>query len=128
VDYLASLSPGANRRARLARTYAELRARGLKLLQRLWSGLGEISGVTLYGPSPDLPRTPTVAFTVAGQPAEQVARRLADQALFVTSGDFYAATVVQRLGTAEGLVRAGCACYTTTEEVERLVDAVRQLA
>jgi cysteine desulfurase family protein (TIGR01976 family) len=128
VEYLASLSPGENRRTRLIRTYTELRARGLKLLQRLWNGLGGIPGVTLYGPPPDSPRTPTVAFTVAGQPAEQVARRLAEQAVFVTSGDFYATTVVQRLGTVEGLVRAGCACYTTAEEVERLIEAVRELA
>ena len=63
------------------------------------------------------PRTPTVAFTVAGQPAEQVARRLAEQAVFMSSGDFYATTVIQRLGATEGLVRAGCACYTTSEEV-----------
>lgn len=128
VDYLASLTPGETRRQKLIRTYTELRARGQKLLQRLWNGLEGIPGVTLYGPTPDAPRTPTVAFTVAGQPADQVARQLAEQAVFVTSGDFYAATVVQRLGTAEGLVRAGCACYTTSEEVERLIEGVRRLA
>jgi cysteine desulfurase family protein (TIGR01976 family) len=128
VDYLASLSPGETRRERLVRTFAELRTRGQKLLQRLWNGLGGVPGVTLYGPEPDLPRTPTVAFTVAGQPPDQVARRLADEAVFVSSGDFYAATVVQRLGTGEGLVRAGCACYTTADEVERLIDGVRRLA
>jgi selenocysteine lyase/cysteine desulfurase len=32
---------------------------------------------------------------------------------------------MQRLGHARhGLVRAGCACYTTEEEVDRLVGAV----
>jgi cysteine desulfurase family protein (TIGR01976 family) len=128
VDYLASLSPGESRRTCLVRTFAELRGRGRTLLQRLWSGLGEIAGVTLYGPGPELPRTPTVAFTVAGQPAHEIARQLAEQAVFVSSGDFYATTVVQRLGTTEGLVRAGCACYTTLDEVERLIAGVRELA
>ena len=33
-------------------------------------------------------------------------------------------TVVERLGV-EGLVRAGGACYTTTEEIERLIEGVR---
>ena len=48
--------------------------------------------------------------------------------VFVSHGDFYAATVVERLGqTPHGLVRAGCACYTTPEEVERLSVAVRDL-
>ena len=127
VDYLASLSPGGSRRACLTRTFAELRLRGQALFQRLWNGLGELPGVTLYGPGPASPRTPTVAFTVAGQPAESVARQLAERAVFATSGDFYAATVVQRLGVTDGLVRAGCACYTTASEVDRLIEGVREL-
>jgi selenocysteine lyase/cysteine desulfurase len=45
--------------------------------------------------------------------------------LFLSHGDFYAMTVIERLGLAdEGLVRAGCACYTTEEEIERLIKAV----
>jgi len=32
------------------------------------------------------------------------------------------------LGLApDGLVRAGCACYTTAEEVDRLLDGIRRL-
>jgi selenocysteine lyase/cysteine desulfurase len=37
--------------------------------------------------------------------------------------------VIERLGlSAQGLVRAGCACYTTTDEIDRLVAGVRKLA
>jgi selenocysteine lyase/cysteine desulfurase len=68
-----------------------------------------------------------VAFTVAGRPADEVATRLADRGVFVSSGDFYATTVVDRLGLGDGLVRAGCACYTTDEEVDRLIEGVRNL-
>jgi selenocysteine lyase/cysteine desulfurase len=58
-----------------------------------------------------------------------VAERLAESAIFASSGDFYASTVIARVGHApEGLVRAGCACYTTEEEVDRLVDAVGRLS
>jgi cysteine desulfurase family protein (TIGR01976 family) len=128
VDFLASLSAGDTRRARLRRALAELRTRGQELVQRLWSGLGELPGVRLYGPSPGNPRTPTVAFTVAGQPADQVARGLGELGVFVSSGDFYATTVVQRLGVPGGLVRAGCACYSTIEEVDRLIEGVRCLS
>ncbi len=127
VDYLASLSQGDSRRHRLTQTFAELRGRGEALLQRLWAGLESIDGVSLYGPRPGQPRTPTVAFTVANRSPDSVARRLADRAVFVSCGDFYATTVAQRLGQSEGLVRAGCACYTTMEEVERLIDGVRDL-
>jgi len=129
VDFLASLAPGATRRERLTAAFGELHARGQQLLERLWSGLAAIPGVALYGPPPSEPRTPTVAFAVSGVPSELVARALAERAVFVSNGDFYAATVVARLGHAEdGVVRAGCACYTTLDEVERLLAGVGEIA
>jgi selenocysteine lyase/cysteine desulfurase len=94
----------------------------------MWDGLSDIDGVTLYGPKPGSPRTPTVAFTVKGRPAVAVARHLADRGVFVSSGDFYASTVVERLKLKDGLVRAGCACYTTQEEVDRLIEGVRSMS
>jgi len=129
VDFLASLAEGRDRRARLAASMAALHARGQALVERLWSGLRAIPGVTVYGPPPSEPRTPTVAFTVRGVVAEDVARALADRAVFVSNGDFYASTVVRRLGHGEdGVVRAGCACYTTVDEVERLLVGVAEIA
>jgi selenocysteine lyase/cysteine desulfurase len=84
--------------------------------------------VRLYGPEPGQPRTPTVAFTVEGHDSADVARALGDAGVFVSNGDFYAATVVRRLRLgAGGLVRAGCACYTTESEVDRLVAGVSEL-
>ncbi len=125
VDFLASLAEGPGRRARLGAAMAALHARGQQLVERLWAGLTAIPGVTVYGPPPTEPRTPTVAFTVRGTTSEDVARALADRALFVSSGDFYATTVVRRLGHSEdGVARAGCACYTTPEEVDRLIEGV----
>jgi cysteine desulfurase family protein (TIGR01976 family) len=125
VDFLASIGSGRTRRDRLSNTFAALHARGLTLLRRMWDGLSSIQGVTLYGPAPGSPRTPTVAFTVDGKSAETVARRLGERGVFVSSGDFYASTVVERLGLKDGLVRAGCACYTTEEEVDRLIEGVK---
>jgi cysteine desulfurase family protein (TIGR01976 family) len=127
VEFLASVGHGTTRRSQLASTFTALHAQGLALFRAMWEGLSRISGVRLYGPPPGTPRTPTVAFTVQGRTADHVARHLATRGVFVSSGDFYASTVVERLGLTEGLVRAGCACYTTSEEVERLVGAVREL-
>jgi selenocysteine lyase/cysteine desulfurase len=60
--------------------------------------------------------------------SSEVARRLADRGIFVSHGNFYAATVIERFGLGgEGFVRAGCACYTTPEEVDRLLAGVREL-
>ncbi len=128
VEWLASLAGGAGRHD-LAAVYDVLHERGQTLVRSLWEGLFGIQGVQLWGPPPDRPRTPTVAFTVAGTTAREVSRQLASHGLFLSHGDFYAQTVVERLGlSGEGLVRAGCACYTTMEEIHRLVDAVREVA
>jgi selenocysteine lyase/cysteine desulfurase len=129
VDFLASLADGPTRRARLEAAYAALHARGQQLAEQLWTGLREIPGVTVYGPPPSEPRTPTLSFTLRGMPSEDVARALAGRAVFVSHGDFYAVTAVARLGHAkDGVVRAGCACYTTADEVDRLLDGIRELA
>jgi cysteine desulfurase family protein (TIGR01976 family) len=133
VDFLASLagpvSSGSPRRARLEIAMAELHARGQALVERLWSGLSAVPGVTMYGPPPDRPRTPTVAFTLRGKTSTEVAKHLAARALFVSHGDFYAATIVELLGHAkDGLVRVGCACYTTADEVERLIEGVAEFS
>ncbi len=129
VDFFASLSSGATRRKRLEHTFAGLHERAQVLVERLWSGLSAIKGVTLYGPTPDQPRTPTVSFTMRGHSSREIAGHLAKRAVFVSNGDFYAATIVDLLGhAADGLLRVGCACYTSPEEVERLIAAVAELA
>jgi cysteine desulfurase family protein (TIGR01976 family) len=130
VDFLAGLggAPGT-RRERLRRSFERLERRSDELGDRLRAGLEEVPGVTVHGPASG-PRTPTVSFTVAGRDARDVARWLADErALYLSHGDFYAPTIIDRFGSPPGgFVRAGCACYTTEEEVDRLVRAVEELA
>jgi cysteine desulfurase family protein (TIGR01976 family) len=129
VNFLASLSAGESRREKLQSTFASLHGRSRILLRQLWEGLAQMKGVKLYGPTPDSTRTPTLSFTIEGVASTTVAERLAESGLFLSHGDFYAATVVERLGLSEeGLVRAGCACYTSVEEIERLIEGVRSIA
>jgi cysteine desulfurase family protein (TIGR01976 family) len=128
VDFLASLAPGPALRGRLAAAFRQLHEHGQTLIKQLWDGLSEIERVHLYGPPPDGTRTPTIAFTVNDVLSIEVAKKLAERGVFLSHGDFYAMTVVERLGlTPDGLVRAGCACYTTAEEVDRLLAAVHEL-
>ena len=133
VDFLASLAAGVSggspRRDALRATFAALHSRGSALAFRLWDGLRSIEGVRVYRPSPSTPRTPTVSFTLAGATTDDVAVALANRGVFVSNGDFYAATVIERFGLVRGgLVRVGCSCYTTDDEVDRLLDGVRALA
>jgi cysteine desulfurase family protein (TIGR01976 family) len=129
VEFLASLVPAGSRRERLVRAMSELHARGDALFARLWNGLTAIDGVRCYGPAPGRPRTPTVSFTVAGVGPAEVARSLAREGIFASNGNFYATTVAERLGHgSEGLVRAGYACYTTENEVDRFIEGVQRIA
>jgi cysteine desulfurase family protein (TIGR01976 family) len=130
VDFIAGLGgEGGDRRRRLGQAFARLHEEGDVLLARMWEGLAAISGVRMFGRSPGEPRTPTVAFTVGTVSSDDIAAALATRGVYVSSGDFYASTVVERLGlTAQGLVRAGAAAYTSAQEVDRLVDAVREVA
>lgn len=129
VDFLAGLAPRETRRASLVAAYRELKARADRLVERLWDGLRSLPNVRLFGRPPGEPRTPTVAFVVAGVPADQVTRHLAARGVFVSHGDFYAATVIDRLGQRpHGVVRAGCSCYSSMDEVERLLEGVAELA
>jgi cysteine desulfurase family protein (TIGR01976 family) len=130
VNFLAELGGAeGDRRHRLEASYAWLHTQGERLFRQMWEGLAAIPEVTLYGYAPGLARrTPTVAFTVGNLPSSAVASALAEDGVFVSDGDFYASTVVERLGLKQrGLVRAGCACYTSEEEVERLVEGVKKV-
>jgi selenocysteine lyase/cysteine desulfurase len=131
VEFLARLAgdPDLPRREALAKSYATLHARAAELFELLWNGLGEIKGVTRFGLPPHQARTPTVSFVLDGMKSDDVAEKLAEHALFVSNGDFYASTVIERLGqAANGVVRIGCSCYTTREEVERVLSALRGIA
>ena len=129
VDYMAGIGDGATRRERLEHAFEAMHERQQALVEQMWNGLSAIRGVTTFGPLPTEARTSTVSFTVAGKTSSDVARALAAQAVFVSNGDFYATTVVEKLGhSADGLVRAGAACYTTVGEVERLIAGVAAIA
>lgn len=129
IDFLASLASGGTRRERLTIVFEQLEDRATKLTQRLWNGLSGIGDVRLFGPPPDEPRTPTVAFIHQNVSSSDVAKRLAAHGIFASHGDFYALTVIERLGQSpEGVVRAGCACYTTAEEIDRLIEGIGSIS
>jgi cysteine desulfurase family protein (TIGR01976 family) len=129
IDFLASLGSNPTRRESLRSVFAAMHSRSAQLLARLWDGLSSIPRVTLCGPTPDSVRTPTLVFTIEGVRSTDAARMLAEKGLFLSHGDFYAWTVVERFGLQpEGFIRAGCACYTTEEEIDRLLNGVNEIS
>jgi cysteine desulfurase family protein (TIGR01976 family) len=130
VRFLAALSldGGQDTRSALQRTYEVLHERGSALFRQLWDGLGAVQSVQRFGLPPESRRTPTLSFRVRHKSSDDVAVALAERGLFASHGDFYAATVIERLGVGpQGVVRVGCSAYTTAEEIERVIDAVAAL-
>ncbi len=142
LDYLAALGhphaeayraafPGmAGRRLDLHAAMASIQAYEQTLAARLLAGLKTIPGVTLYGltDAADLARrVPTVALTIAGHTPRALAEGLAERGVFVWDGNYYALTLMERLGLEEhgGALRIGLAHYNTADEVDRIVASLR---
>src|SRR4051812_48646006 len=89
-----------------------------------------IPGVTVWGPDFSGPRAPTVSITIDGVHAAEAARRLGEKGIQVWDGHFYALRPVEALGLAErgGLIRTGIVMYNTRQEVDRLLEAVAEIA
>ncbi|WP_305093709.1 aminotransferase class V-fold PLP-dependent enzyme [Prescottella sp. R16] len=100
------------------------------LASRLADGLAEIDGVHLLRLWADAPDTVgIVTFTIDGHEPGQIAAYLsAEHGIGVRDGRFCAHPVLNRIGLAGGAVRASLGLGTGSEDVERLIAAVRQLA
>lgn len=109
---------------------AAVHAREMALLQQLWCGLAEIPGVTLYGPHPGEDRVAVLSCTLAGwEPSDAAA--VLDQSFDVQCrpGLHCAPWAHQSLGTLPaGTIRFSPGYFNTEDEVERLIQAVREMS
>jgi cysteine desulfurase family protein (TIGR01976 family) len=129
VDWIAELSPdGGDRRRRVHQALAAGEQHLDRLLARALAGLGAISGVHLLGAARR--RTSTVSFVLEEHTPREVAGRLAEQGIAVWDGDNYAYELMHRFGLADrgGAVRASIVLYNDERDVDRLVEAVHELA
>jgi cysteine desulfurase family protein (TIGR01976 family) len=123
---------GQDRRTALVAGMTAIRRYEMDLYGRLHDGLASLPGVRIYGiAEPDRfeERTPTAALTVEGISAREAATALAKRGIATWDGDFYAQGLIERLGLAGqgGLLRIGIVHYNTTEEVDRLLEALGEL-
>jgi cysteine desulfurase family protein (TIGR01976 family) len=122
IDYLRELGEGD-----LDRAFAQIEEHETSLTARFLSGLPD--AVTLYGIRTPEGRTPTFCFNVEGRPPREVAELLGEQDLYVWDGNYYALEPMRALGLEDGgAVRAGFLHYTTEDEVDRLLEALADLA
>jgi cysteine desulfurase family protein (TIGR01976 family) len=135
IDYLADVGrsvtgqPSLGRRPALRSAYESIRVYEKSLLERLLGGSSEIDGIKSWGitdPQRLDQRFPTVSITHERMDAKSLARRLADDGIYVWHGNFYALPLTERLGLEpDGMVRIGLVHYNTPAEVDRLLNCLR---
>ncbi|HSL12063.1 MAG TPA: cysteine desulfurase-like protein [Actinomycetota bacterium] len=139
IDYLASIGTtygtpaDPSRAAAIEAGFAEIEAHERVLTTRFLDGLATIDAARLSGiadPARVGERTPTFAIRLGDQHPLDTAAALADRGIHVWDGHYYAIELYDRLGLNDtgGAVRIGFCHYHTTDEVDRVLDALADLA
>jgi cysteine desulfurase/selenocysteine lyase len=101
------------------------------LAKRMFEGLQQIPGVRVLGSAlPAISRLALATFVVdtPGIEQEHVARMLADNAGLCVSGGYHCTHVLHARAKLAGTVRASAHVYNTVDEIDVLVNAVREIA
>ena len=127
VDHFEDLVGGeGERRERILGSLRAAQAYEMDLFTRLVGELAETPGVVMC-PAPEN-RCPTVAFRVGDQHPDETATRLGDEGVCVYSGDYYAYEYFRavKLRDTGGAVRASVYHYNSSDDVGRLLDAIKR--
>ena len=139
VDYLADIGrtygdpASGDRRTAIVAGFEAIGAHERELTARFLRGVADIASVRLWGIAdenrPD-ERTPTFAVRVGEQDPLKTATELARRGIYVWDGHYYAITVMERLGLLDsgGAVRIGFCHYHSTDDVDRVLEALTDLA
>jgi cysteine desulfurase/selenocysteine lyase len=82
-----------------------------------------VDGLRLLGPSDANEKVSLFAFTLDGVSVPDIVRRLDERGVCVRGGDLAALPLLRRFGL-EAAVRASAYLYTTTDEIDQLVDGL----
>ena len=96
-----------------------------ELMEYATRELSQINGLRLIGTAKD--KAGVLSFVLDGTSVENVGKHLSSQGIAVRAGHHCAQPVLRRFGL-EATVRPTLALYNTSEEIDALVRAVRELA
>jgi cysteine desulfurase family protein (TIGR01976 family) len=138
VEYIAELgrscdSSAKTRREALLASYRSTVAYERALVARLIEGLLAIPGLQFFGITDAArfaERCSTVSFRLGKGTPTDAATFLGERGIFTWDGNFYALNLTERLGVEKlgGVLRVGLVHYNTTQEVDRLITALRDFA
>lgn len=99
------------------------------ITERARSAIEGIPGLTIYGPGPGVPRSPLLAFNLAGADPRQVAEALNEFGVESRAGCHCATLAHRDLGlNPPASCRLSFAAYTSVEDVDRAADALHRVA
>jgi cysteine desulfurase family protein (TIGR01976 family) len=144
IEYLASIGDRYGIDSELNRGRFEGRALQLQramhviqqdeiaLTQTLIAALEAIPQIHIWGITEShrmLDRVPTVSFTMDDHSPREIAEHLAKAGINVWDGNYYALAVTERLGLEDtgGMLRVGLVHYNSSDEIQRLHDALQAL-
>ena len=110
------------------RTHDLLQTQERTCLAPLLSFLADHASVRVLGPTDATQRAPTVACDPT-KPPQELAKALAGHGIMASWGHFYAPRVLQRTGVdpERGVLRLSFVHYTSSEDVEALIEALDQV-
>jgi cysteine desulfurase family protein (TIGR01976 family) len=125
LEYLRhDVGDGSSGRAGLQAAYRRIETLERDLTAFGLEALQTVPGLTLYGEPGLEGRVGTFCFNLDGQDPMQVASRLAAAGVGVAAGHYYATMPMAGLKVS-GAIRASVAHYSSQEDLERLVGALR---
>ncbi len=135
AEYTQSLSQQgySGRRLELKKAMSAIQAYDLEINHALLTALQEVPGLVIFGQTDPVhlhERVTTFSFRLKDLHPNLVAKKLADEGIYVWDGNYYAVNVTERLGLEEsgGMVRVGLAHYNTLQEIEKLKEALLKIS
>jgi cysteine desulfurase family protein (TIGR01976 family) len=128
INFIADLVPSTapTRRVRILNSMKVLEEYESELFAYMEDSLLQIPRLKSFGHAKL--RTPTLYFEIARVESAEIYRHLATRKVNAPASNFYALETSRALGLGDiGAVRVGLAPYSTTEDVDRLIQALREL-
>lgn len=123
---------GSSRSAKLDAAFRRIRSYETLLSEQFLRGARGIPGMQIYGitdPERLEERVPTFSMTFHSHSPADVAKRLSAQGIFAWAGNHYALPFTEAAGLEpSGTLRIGALHYNTPEEIERVLNCLRELA
>ena len=130
IDFIASIGKGSTLREKLESAYRRISIHEFELAKLLYDSLQKEDKIKVIGQDfSSKKRTPTVSFVHNDFSPQDVCKKLASENICAWDGHFYALKAIQKLGleSAGGVTRLGVSVYNTKQEIDRVVEVIKNL-